>query len=145
MLTNRHHLRGSERFVEEFGCSIHCHRAGLHEFRDGPEVEGFAFGDELAPKVKALEVGAICEEETALHIDRGPGALAIADGLINYGGIRFVPDNLIGDNPEVIKERLRRSYARLLDLRFDALLFAHGEPITDGGLDALRDFLEEES
>ena len=92
---------------------ILCHRAGLHEFRDGPEVEGFAFGDELAPKVQALEVGAICEEETALHIDRGRGALAIADGLINYGGIRFVPDNLIGDNPEVIKERLRRSYARL--------------------------------
>ena len=145
VLTNRHHLRGSERFADELGCRILCHRAGLHEFRDGPEVEGFAFGDELAAKVKALEVGAICEEETALHIDRGPGALAIADGLINYDGISFVPDNLIGDNPGVVKERLRRSYASLLDRRFDALLFAHGEPIADGGKAALEEFLEAES
>lgn len=142
VLTNRHHLRDSERLRDEFECRILCHRAGLHEFSDGPEVEGFAFGDELAPKIQALEVGAICEEETALHVDRGPGALAIADGLINYGGIRFVPDNLIGDNPEPVKEGLRRSYARLLDRRFDALLFAHGEPIAEGGMDALKEFLD---
>lgn len=141
VLTNRHHLRGSERFREEFGCSIHCHRAGLHEFADGPTVEGFAFGDELAVDVRALEVGAICEEETALHIDRGPGALAIADGLINYGGIGFVPDNLLGEHAELVKERLRGSYAKLLGLRFDALLFAHGEPIVDGGKGALEEFL----
>ncbi|HEX6117145.1 MAG TPA: hypothetical protein VFY99_08595 [Solirubrobacterales bacterium] len=144
VLTNRHHLRGSERFRDEFGCRILCHRAGLHEFRgeDGVEVEGFAFGDELAPQLRALEVGAICEEETALHVDLGPGALAVADGIINYGGIRFVPDNLIGDNPEPVKVRLRRSYARLLDHRFDAILFAHGEPMPDGAKDALREFVE---
>lgn len=143
VLTNRHHLRGAERFRDEFGCTILCHRAGLHEFRDGPEVEGFAFGDELAPKIQALEIGAICDEETALHVDRGPGALAIADGLVNYGGIGFVSDKLLGDNPEPVKEGLRRSYARLLDRRFDALLFAHGEPIADGGKDALREFLDD--
>jgi hypothetical protein len=143
VLTNRHHLRGAERFRDEFGCEILCHRAGLHEFRDGPEVEGFAFGDTLAPNVQALEVGEICEEETALLIDAGPGALAIADGLINYGGIRFVPDQLIGENPELVKEGLRRAYSRLLDRRFDALLFAHGEPITDGGMDALQEFLKQ--
>jgi hypothetical protein len=143
VLTNRHHLRGSERFRDEFGCTIHCHRAGLHEFADGPDVEGFAFGDELAPKIRALEVGAICEEETAVHVDRGPGALAIADGLINYRGIGFVPDNLLGENPEIVKEGLRRAYARLLDRRFDALLFAHGEPIPEGGMDALREFLDQ--
>lgn len=143
VLTNRHHLRDSRRLRDEFGCKILCHRAGLHEFSDGPEVEGFAFGDELAPKIRALEVGTICEEETALHVDRGPGALAIADGLINYGGIRFVPDNLIGDNPEPVKEGLRRAYARLLDRRFDALLFAHGEPIAEGGMDALKEFLDQ--
>jgi len=141
VLTNRHHLRGSERSRDEFGCSIHCHRAGLFEFKGGPDVEGFAFGDELAPKIQALEVGAICEEETALLIDRGPGAIAVADGIINYGGLRFVPDNLIGENPEFIKEQLRRAYAKFLDRRFDAILFAHGEPIADGGKEALMEFL----
>ncbi len=141
VLTNRHHLRGSERFRDEFGCSILCHRSGLHEFEGGPEVEGFAFGDELAPDLKALEVGIICEEETALHIDLGSGALAIADGVIHYGELRFVPDNLLGDNPEVIKEGLRRAYARHLDRPFDALLFAHGQPIAEGGKDLLKEFV----
>jgi hypothetical protein len=141
VLTNRHHLRSAERLREELHCKILCHRAGLHEFENGPEVEGFAFGDELAPKVMALEVAVICEDECALHIDLGPGALAFADGVVHYGGeLRFVPDNLIGENPEVIKEGLRRSYARMLDRPFDALLFAHGEPIAEGGKDALKEF-----
>lgn len=133
VLTNRHHLRGSERFREEFDCTIHCHRAGLHEFRDRVEVEGFAWNDEPAPRIRALEVGGICEEETALLIERGSGALAVADAVVNYGGLRFVPDHLIGDNPEIVKERIRGAYGKLLDRRFDALLFAHGPPITEGG------------
>ena len=140
VLTNRHHLRDSERLRDEFGCSIHCHRSGLHEFDDSLGVEGFAFGDELAPSVTALEVAVICEDECALQIDIGPGALAVADGVIHYGELRFVPDNLIGDNPEVIKEGLRRAYARMLDRPFDALLFAHGEPMAEGGKDALTEF-----
>lgn len=142
VLTNRHHYRGSDRLREELGCSVLCHRAGLHEFEAGPEVEGFAFGDELAPKITALEVGVICEEETALHIDISGGALAIADGIVNYGGVGFVPDQYLGEQPELIKDGLRDSYSRLLDRRFDALLFAHGEPITSEGKDALREFTE---
>ena len=35
LLSNRHHLRHSERFADEFGCPIRCHEAGLHEFDDG--------------------------------------------------------------------------------------------------------------
>ena len=141
ILTNRHHLRGSERFCSEYSCTIHCHRAGLHEFRGGPEVEGFAFGDEPAPRIRALEVGAICEEETALLIERGPGALSVADAVINYDGLRFVPDHLIGNNADLVKDRIRGAFGRLLDRRFDALLFAHGPPITEGGKDLLREFI----
>lgn len=32
LLSNCHHYRESDRFVERFGCSVHCNRAGLHEF-----------------------------------------------------------------------------------------------------------------
>src|SRR5829696_2604714 len=35
VLTNRHHLRHSERLVEAFACPILCHEAGLHEFAGG--------------------------------------------------------------------------------------------------------------
>lgn len=145
VLTNRHHWRHSTRFVEAFGCSVWCHEAGMHEFADGREVRPFAFGDELAPGIAALEVDAICPEETALLIATGGGALSIADGVIRSGGdgeLCFVPDFLIGDDPEPVKRELRAAYARLLDRGgFDALLFAHGAPIPHGGAAALRDFV----
>jgi len=47
LLTNRHHWRESDRFVERFGCTVWCSEPGLHEFADGREVRGFRFGDEL--------------------------------------------------------------------------------------------------
>jgi hypothetical protein len=141
LLTNRHHLRDSARFDAEFGCSILCHEAGLHEFADGPDVEGFFFGEEVAPGVVAQQVDAICPEETALHISLGDGLVAVADGVINYDGPRFVSDRLLGDSPDAVKQGLRDAYRRLLDLRFDGMLFAHGDPIPRGGKAALREFV----
>jgi hypothetical protein len=144
LLSNRHHLRHSERFAEEFGCSIGCSRPGLHEFDGGPEVDGFDFGDQVAPGIEALEVGAICPDESALWI-RDPGALVIADGIMRYGGeMRFVPDGLLGDDPEAVKAGLREAYSRLLDRDFDNLLFAHGEPLIGGGKEALHRFAQGE-
>jgi hypothetical protein len=140
VLTNRHHLRNSEEFVREFGCTVHCHEAGLHEFEGAPEVEGFAFGDELAAGVVAHEVGVICPEETALHISAGDGVLSVADGVISYDGLRFVPDHYLGDDPEGLKRGLRDAYGRLCDLEFDALLVAHGDPIPKGARAQLREF-----
>jgi len=141
VLTNRHHYRHSDRFTAEFDCTVLASEPGLHEFGDDRPVEGFAFGDELADGVTALEVGSICPDEAALHIQIGDGFLSVADGVVNYGGLRFVPDDLIGDDSEAVKEGLRESYRRLLDLDFDGLLLAHGDPIPDGGKDALRRFV----
>ena len=141
VLTNRHHYRQSDEFRAEFGCPVLASEPGLHEFADGREVEGFAFGDELAEGITAHEVDAICPDETALHIELGDGFLAVADGVVNYDGLRFVPDNLIGDDPEAVKEGLRSSYRRLLGLDFDGLMCAHGDPIPSGGKEALREFV----
>jgi hypothetical protein len=140
LLSNRHHLRHAERFAQEHACTIHCSEPGLHEFEGGPEVHGFAFGEEVAPGVEALEVGAICPDESAFLI-RDAGALLIADGIIRYGEqLSFVPDNLLGEDPEGVKRGLRESYSRLLDRDFDSLLFAHGDPVIGGGKQALREF-----
>lgn len=142
LLSNRHHLRDAERFAEEFGSRIECSRPGLHEFEGGPEVEGFDFGDEVAPGIEALEVGAICPDESALLI-RDARALLIADGIIRYGeDLSFVPDPLLGDDPEGVKEGLREAYRRLLERDFDNLLFAHGDPVIGRGKRALREFAE---
>jgi glyoxylase-like metal-dependent hydrolase (beta-lactamase superfamily II) len=142
VLTNRHHYRHCDSFREEFGCRVLCHEAGLHEFEGGSEVEGFRFGDEPAPGITALEVGAICPEETALQIDLGEGLLSFADGLINHGRLGFVPDELLGDDPEAVKRGLRDAFRALLDRDFDSLLFAHGDPLLGGGKQALQEFVD---
>jgi hypothetical protein len=144
VLTNRHHLRHSERYVEAFGCPIRCSEAGLHEFARGPKVEGFAFGEELAPRVTAHQLGAICPDDTAIHIQiAGEGALAFADGLSHPrgGGLAFVPGFLMGDDPAAVRTGLREALRRLVDLDFDSLLFAHGEPMIGDGRVALREFV----
>ena len=144
VLTNRHHLRHSVRYAEAFGCPIRCSETGLHEFEHGPRVEGFAFGEELAQGITARQLGAICTDDTALHIRTGDGsALAFADGLTRPrgGGLTFVPGFLMGDDPSAVRARLRESLRGLLDLDFDHLLFAHGEPLIGGGKAAMREFV----
>ncbi len=142
LLSNRHHLRHGERFAERYGSVIECSKPGLHEFEGGPPVEGFDFGDEVAPGVQALEVGAICPDESALFL-RDARALAIADGIRRYDGeLSFFADWLLGDDPERVKDGLRASYRGLLDLDFDNLLFAHGDPVIGGGKEALARFAD---
>jgi hypothetical protein len=143
LLSNRHHLRHSERFAAAFGCPIRCHEAGLWEFDDGPDVRPFRFGDEVAPGITALEMGALTPEDTVFRLSAGPGALLFADGLIRRpdGALAFVPDRLMGDDPEGVRRGLSASLRRLLEQDFDALLFAHGEPMASGGRAALEAFV----
>jgi hypothetical protein len=143
LLTNRHHYRQSDRFVQAFGCPVRCSRPGLHEFEGGPAVDGFSFGDQPAPGITAVEIDAICPDETALHIAVERGALAFADGLVRPadGPLGFVPDGLMGDDPAAVKAALKDAYRGLLDRDFEHLLFAHGEPLVGAGKSALRDFV----
>jgi hypothetical protein len=141
VLTNRHHHRESDRFREAFGCAVLCHEAGLHEFPDR-DVEGFRWGDELAPGVQALEVGVLCPEETAVHVG---DALAFADALVRgrHGELAFVSDWLLGDDPPAIRHGLRERFRALADeVEFDALLLGHGDPVRTGGRSALRTFAD---
>jgi hypothetical protein len=144
LLTNRHHYRHSDRFAQRFGCVVRASAPGLHEFEGTPrEVQGFEFGERLAEQITAVEIDAICPDETALHIELGDGAVALADGLVRGGDrpLRFVSDALIGDDPEAVKRGLREAYARLAERDFEYVLLAHGEPIAGGGRQAVLDFV----
>jgi len=44
------------------------------------------------------------------------------------------------DDPERTKQGLRAAYQQLLDLDFDKLLLAHGQPMVDGTKQALSEF-----
>jgi hypothetical protein len=145
VLTNRHHHRDAQQWVDAFGLGpVLVPESGLHEYEDKDlEVQGYQVGDEIAPGIVCHEVGAICPDDMALEI-RSVGALAMADGLIRYGELMFVPDNLM-DEPEKTKQGLVQSFRRLLDVDFDILLFAHGEPLVGGAKQALRAFVEKNS
>jgi hypothetical protein len=141
LLTNRHHLRAGAELAERFETYALAPAPGMHEFDDDDPVHPYEWGEEIAPGITAHEVGAICPDDGALHLRRGDGALALADGLIaDEQGLAFVPDSLM-DDPAHVKSRQLAAIERLCDeLDFDALLLAHGEPIRSGAKQALREF-----
>jgi hypothetical protein len=144
LLTNRHHLRGSEELVAAFGAALRCPRPGLHEFegREAPMVIGYGWGEELAPGVTAHVVGSLAPDDGALHIAIGPGALAFADSVVaDEQGLGFVPDSLMDDLART-KAGILGSVRALLDLEFDAILMAHGPPIPAGGRGVLASFVD---
>ena len=141
VLTNRLHRRSSLDARERFGASVHVPRAGMHDW-EGDPVEPYDPGDSLAGgAVSVYEVGSICPDESAPHI-AAVSALAVADGVLRYGGeLSFVSDSLM-DDPEDTKRGLRETYARLAnELEFENLLVAHGEPLAGGASEALRAFV----
>lgn len=138
LLTNRHHLRDSE----QFGVPIHAPRVGLHEFTAEQDVQGYDDGDEVVPGVTARHIGALSDDEFALVIPRAR-AVAVADGVVRDGDspLAFVPDHLMGEDPEGDKRGLREAFARLVDeVDFDALLLPHGNPVVTGAREQLRTF-----
>lgn len=145
VLSNRHHYRHSGRLVDAFSIPVYASEPGMHEFSPNQHIRAFRFGDELAGGVVTHEVDAICPDETALEIPSAR-ALALADGLVRFGEsdgpLGFVPDVLLGDDPEAVKAGLRDRLERLLALDFDHLLLAHGLPAVGDGKVQLRAFLD---
>jgi hypothetical protein len=140
LLTNRHHERDSFKLHAAFGTQVHCISNGVYAVA-GP-VSPFEFGDELPGGIVAYEVGAICPDETALHLP-AQRALACADGVVRWDGIEgltFVPDQLMDDPPRT-RAGLAQAYERLLELDFDLLLLAHGAPVVGGAHAELTKFV----
>jgi hypothetical protein len=147
LLSNRHHYRHSGELSKEYGCPVFCNRAGLHEFTHGEQVVGFDVGDELPGGILAHEMGAICPDDTALHIP-GKRALAIADGVVRgsphgqEGPLGFVPDSLMDDPPATRAGLLAACERLLAQLDFDHLLLAHGGPLIGDGRAQLQELVD---
>lgn len=144
VLTNRHHDRHAQPFVEELGIPVLCPANGLHEFEHKElSPESYGQGDEVAPGIHSYQVLESWPDETALHV---PDAelLIIADSVIRDPGpdLSFVPDRFLGEDPEEEKAHLRAGLRTLLDLEFDHMLFAHGPPLIGGAKAALREFVQ---
>ena len=71
-------------------------------------------------------------------------AIAFGDALTRPAGgpLALRPATELGAHPDRVRDGLRDSFRGLLLRDFDALLFAHGEPLPNNGDAALRRFLE---
>jgi hypothetical protein len=144
-LSIRHHYRHCAEVAERFGCEIWCVEQGLHEFTHGETVRGFNFGDTLSGDIQSVEIGSICPDEGALYIEREGGCVVLADGCVKLedGPLQFVPDSLLGADPEGVKAGLRTAFGRLLDdYSFQHVLLSHGGPLVGNGREQLAEFIE---
>lgn len=141
VLSNRHHKRDMLAAHERFGAPIRAPRIGMHDFDEDDPVDPYDFEEPFAGgAITAYQVTEYWPDDCALHIPSVSG-LVIADTVINYGGLRFVPDNLMGDDPEAEKRDMKATLGRLADeLEFEHLLLAHGDPVAGEGRKRLRDF-----
>jgi hypothetical protein len=142
VLTSGLHTRHADRFAEAFDCPIRVSREGAERIGGALSVEPYNEPDEIAPGVRAIKVDVLCPDEYALHIAVDKGAIAVADGVNTYAGsLGFFSDDLLGDNPQKVKDGLKQQYQSLLQRDFAHLLTAHGDPIVGHGKTALRDFV----
>jgi len=143
ILSNRLHSRDAGEVQAAFGARIRVPRAGLGHFQDKPfDVEPYSPGDEIARGVHSLALGAIAPDDGVLHIHAGEGALHFADGLLLHedGELGLMSDELM-DNPEAVKLKTFAMFQEYVELDFDALLFAHSDPLLEGGRDQLAYFV----
>jgi hypothetical protein len=141
VLSNRHHKRDAFEAAKRFGAPVRVPRVGLHEFAEGDPVEPYDFEEPFADgAITAYQVTEYWPDDCALHIP-SVSALAIADTVINYGGLRFVPDDLMGEDPHAEKRDMKQTLSGLADeVEFEHLLLAHGDPIAGEGRERLREF-----
>lgn len=136
-LTGSCHQRSAWRYRRRFGARVHAPLGadGLEEAPDVAYRDDYKLPGGLAPVHAPGPTGV----HFALLRPEGSGALFCADVLVHEGGgkVRFVPDDY-QDDPA----RTRETARSFLDLRFEALCFAHGEPLVRQAREAIRAALD---
>ena len=137
LLTNKDHVRDSERFASHFRVPILIHQA------DAPLVTirlggVFKHGEELPAGLEAIRVpDAKSPGECALLLRRS-NAIILGDALIGAppGRLSFLPPERYADFAKA-----REGVRTLLNYRFEAVLAGDGEPLPRGGRRAIEDLL----
>jgi glyoxylase-like metal-dependent hydrolase (beta-lactamase superfamily II) len=136
-ITNRNHSRAAVPFRERYGITVYAHEADADRLEAGADAT--VRGDERLPgDIQLIHVPGKSPGEIAFHLPRSR-ALVVGDVVIGVpaGELSTYPDKVIDDRAELL-----RSAAKLLEYDFDALLLCDGEPLTSGGKEKLREFVE---
>ena len=102
------------------------------------ELYGATVGARPPGEVSTFRITATGGEDETLFWLPGPRALVAGDVLLG-DPLRLCPDSWL---PEELRDApVRESLRPLLDLPIERVLTAHGEPVLEGGRDALAELL----
>jgi len=125
LLTNENHERAAFSLGQRLGYAVHAHEATLGLMEQNSDFF-FRDGDLLKGGVRVLHLPGASAGETAFY-DPFHRIIIVGDALIHLKetGFTVLPDKYCRDPVGA-----KRSLVRLLDLEFELMAFAHGEPLT---------------
>ena len=137
LLTSSSHVRAAAHYREATGAALWAPaEADLGELE--PD-ETFTEGNEVPGGLRVIGLPGPRDGESAFYLKRGEGVMIIGDALMNIGGsggLQVLPKQHNRD-----PARTRQSLRKLLDYNFEAMLFAHGDPIRRGAKPMLKELL----
>ncbi|MEA2406081.1 MAG: Metallo-beta-lactamase superfamily [Thermoleophilaceae bacterium] len=147
LITIPYHVRSSEqlwqRYKGDAETTIHGHRACAKRLEDTSAFTAIEPGAELPGGATAHTIGKPRRYEMPLHLP-SHGALVFGDAVVEHEGALKVwaHDKVDKKVERFYRERFAPSVKTLLELDFDSVLVTHGEPVLQGGKEALRRALE---
>jgi hypothetical protein len=147
LITIPYHVRSSEELWRRYGkdaeTTIHGHRACAKRLKDKAAFREIEPGVPLPGSVTAHTIGKPRRYEMPLHLP-SHDAVVFGDAVAEMEGrlVMWSADKVDAKMESFYRDRFAPTLAPLLDLRFDSVLVTHGQPVLDGGKDALRKGLE---
>ena len=138
LLTNAHHDRDADWFRKEYGIQIYAHQSAKSDC--DTKIDVLILDDETLPGgVKAIHLPGSSASETAFYTKAGGGIVLTGDSILHLpdDGLSLLPEPYIEDRKQALK-----SLAKLLDLDFKVITFAHGEPLTENAKRQISAFLK---
>jgi glyoxylase-like metal-dependent hydrolase (beta-lactamase superfamily II) len=137
VITNENHKRAAALFAEHFKVPVY---SALCSVRGVAEIVAVNENAPLAPGLIAVPIDGAPAGEIALHWEANGGTLVVGDALINFEphGFTFLPSKYCQNFKQMC-----RSLEKLLEYRFERILFAHGTPIVSGARHRLETLLAE--
>jgi hypothetical protein len=132
VVTNANHLRDTLSFSSSASIfapsELNAELTHNHVLSDGLQVGPF----------RAIKIEGAADGEFALYHPDDGGTLIVGDALINFEPYGF---DLLPKKYCTSQKRMIRSLRRLLDLDFDRIFFAHGNPIVTRARERLASLL----
>lgn len=137
-LTNDHHDRDADWFRKQYGIQIYAHEKAKADCDTKIDVL-ILDGERLPGGVKAIYLPGSSLSETAFYTKLSGGIVLMGDALLNPGnkGLKLLPEPYIEDRKQALK-----SLPKLLDLSFQTITFAHGDPIVENAKKEITNFLK---